>query len=252
MCRLIRLYADAVVCESAVAPLEDPITLTTWAPTRAASATARAIHTPTPRSMSPPPTENTHTTSRSSRRREASQLAQRLLVSVVVNESQKFGGSVTRCERVDARSTEELAKIIANMLASSPEPIAEEWAIHDYQDFGDVRLGEYEDLNIVSALATGIVDHGSAFGAWANLAGHDPETLARFEEAFLGTWDKVEDYAEELLDGIGATSELAALPEWLHPYIKLDIESFVRDLELGGDISIAEDDGKVHIFDGRA
>ena len=150
-----------------------------------------------------------------------------------------------------ARPADELREDIAAMLARSPEPIAEEWAIHDYTDFCGTSVDEHEDLETVSELARGIAQHGHAFAAWALLVDNEREGLARFEEAFLGTWDKVEDYAEELLDGIGATAELAQLPEWLHPYVKLDIEGFTRDLVLGGDILAIDDNGRAHIFDGR-
>lgn len=151
-----------------------------------------------------------------------------------------------------SRPVEELQADISAMLERSPEPIAEEWAIHDYDGFYDVRLSEYESLEVVAALAKGIWEAGAAFAAWASLAGNDLDTLHRFEDAFLGTWDRVEDYAEELLDGIGAICELDKLDGWLRPYVKLDIEGFARDLQLGGDITTVEDRGKVHIFDGRA
>ena len=39
------------------------------------------------------------------------------------------------------------------MLARSPMPGAEEWAIHDYEGFGPLRLGEYEDLGTISQIA---------------------------------------------------------------------------------------------------
>ena len=36
---------------------------------------------------------------------------------------------------------------IQAMLAESPEAIAEEFAIHDFDDFGGIRLGEWEDVD---------------------------------------------------------------------------------------------------------
>jgi len=35
---------------------------------------------------------------------------------------------------------------IQEMLSESPEPNAEEWAIHDYEGFGQIRLSESEDI----------------------------------------------------------------------------------------------------------
>jgi antirestriction protein len=42
---------------------------------------------------------------------------------------------------------------IKKILIASPIPRAEEWAIHDYEGFGDVRIHEYADLENVSNLA---------------------------------------------------------------------------------------------------
>ena len=47
----------------------------------------------------------------------------------------------------------------------SPEPLAEEWAIHDYEGFGSLRLSESESFQTVSAIAAGIAKHGGAFTA---------------------------------------------------------------------------------------
>lgn len=144
---------------------------------------------------------------------------------------------------------------IDQMLAASPatrrygEP-AEEWAIHDYEGFGRVRLGEWEALSRVATLAQGIVAHGDAFDAWASIE-DDTEELSseRFAEAYLGEYSSVEDYGQELLDGIGIDIEaLPGVPEHLQPYIRFDTAAFVRDMELGGEIWTVESEGGVHVF----
>jgi len=153
-----------------------------------------------------------------------------------------------------ARDVDELQEDIATMLGRSPEPIAEEWAIHDYEGFSKARLSEYEDLRTVSILGRGIHEYGSAFAAWFSILERSLEDsdFERFQDAYFGTWNSVEDYAEEYLDGIGARAELEQIPEWLQPYVKLDIEGFARDLVMGGDISVVEDEDGVHVFDGMA
>ena len=45
---------------------------------------------------------------------------------------------------------EDLARQVDKMLAASPTPGAEEWAIHDYEGFGPLPLSEYERLALVS------------------------------------------------------------------------------------------------------
>ena len=61
-----------------------------------------------------------------------------------------------------AQDPEALLAGISEMLATSPEPIAEEWAIHDYEGFCGAALSEYEDVATVSKLALGVVEHGPA------------------------------------------------------------------------------------------
>lgn len=149
-----------------------------------------------------------------------------------------------------AQPVEDLDEAVGTMLAASSEPGAEEWAIHDYQGFGPADLGEYEPLERVSLLANGIRTHGAGFGAWAALVGSYPAQLQLFEEAYRGHWESVTAYAEQLLDDLGATAALEAVPAWLQPYVDLNLDRFARDLELGGDIRTIAGDGGVWIFDG--
>ena len=150
------------------------------------------------------------------------------------------------------REVDELEKDIALMLACSPEPVAEEWAIHDHEGFGLAFISENESLETVSRLALGIAEHGLAFAAWAAVQSNDEEGLGRFDDAYLGNWENLENYAEELLAGLGFEETQKLLPEWIRPYLVLDVEAFARDLELGGDvISVKALDGSVWVFDGH-
>src|SRR3546814_13670143 len=46
------------------------------------------------------------------------------------------------------------------MPAASPIAEAEEWSIHDYEGFGNVRISEYAGFAYVSELAAFIAEHG--------------------------------------------------------------------------------------------
>jgi len=149
------------------------------------------------------------------------------------------------------REVDELEKDIALILASSPEPVAEEWAIHDFEGFGMAWLSEYESLERVSKIALGIAEYGLSFAAWAAICGNDEEALDRFQDVYLGSWPSLEDYAEELLGDIGLDEPEKSFPEPIRPYVQIDIAGFARDLELGGDvISVKAPDGSVWVFDG--
>ena len=162
---------------------------------------------------------------------------------------------------------EAMQEEIDAMLRMSPTTgrygdVAEEWAIHDYDGFGPLVLGEYESLERIAKLASGIVEHGLAFAAWMNVIGDDvgdessgsegDRESERFSEQFLGSWKSVEEYAEDLLQDMGANELLAKIPEWLQPYLTLDTAGFARDLQLGGDVSVVENpEGGVWVFRGE-
>lgn len=148
----------------------------------------------------------------------------------------------------------EMLEGIAGLLARSPTATklgqpAEEWAIHDFEGFGPLRLGEYEGVAWITEVARGIAEHGSAFGAWAAHIGAERVMLQSFEDRYLGEWDCVEAYAEQFLEDVGATATIEKIDEWLQPYIDVDVKGFARDLELGGDvIAIDKPDGGVWLF----
>src|SRR5881394_2548463 len=60
---------------------------------------------------------------------------------------------------------ERLREAAARVLAQSPVRGAEDIAIHDFEGFGELRLGEYDDLETVARIAALINEHGEIFGA---------------------------------------------------------------------------------------
>lgn len=72
------------------------------------------------------------------------------------------------------------------MLAASPVADAEEWAIHDYEGFGDVRIAEYDGFERVSALASFIGEHGALGAALlAHFNGDLAEAQTALDDAIL-------------------------------------------------------------------
>lgn len=135
------------------------------------------------------------------------------------------------------------------MLAASTESGAEEWAIHDYEGFGPLALGEWENIEQVQTIANGITEHGEAFAHWAALLDRQywDGQLGRFSDYFQGTWSSVEAFAEQMLDDLGVdTDELG--PTWLQPYISVDVAAFARDV-MATDYRVSEGKEGVHVFD---
>jgi antirestriction protein len=156
---------------------------------------------------------------------------------------------------LDATSDpEELAAAVQFILRNSHEPDAEEYGIFDYDGFGEVTslLGEYPSLKTVSRIAQGIFEHGHAYAAWAAYVGPEHhEQLERFEDHYLGEWESLEAYAQELLEESEAYRVIDEAPEWLRPYLSIDVEDYARDL--GYELHVVEKpDGGVWVFDGRA
>lgn len=133
---------------------------------------------------------------------------------------------------IDAnQSADEIMDEISAMLATSPEPIAEEWAIHDFDNFGPIRLDEYETIERIADLGAAISEHGEAFAAWSDSTGSSD--VAGFMDAYQGEFDSERDYAESMLDDTGM---LAELPEWARSYF--DIDAWTRDLFMDDYFSI--------------
>jgi antirestriction protein len=81
---------------------------------------------------------------------------------------------------------------------------------------------------------------------WGHVAGNADEARRLLEECYQGAWESLEAYAEDLLE---STGELDQVPEHLRSYV--DVEAYVRDLELNGDVFTVEDGTKLHVFWGR-
>ena len=144
---------------------------------------------------------------------------------------------------LEGKSAAEVREEIQGILKASPEPHAEEWAIHDFE-LGGIKIGESEDIEKLMELVGHLVEHGEAFAAYVNNQGVAYANLEGFEDAYQGEHDSIEDYAEQWLEDTGS---LAQIPENLRFYF--DYAKYARDLELGGDIWSSESDhGTVYVF----
>jgi antirestriction protein len=140
----------------------------------------------------------------------------------------------------------DIAEAVDAMLASSPEPGAEEWAIHDYEGFGPLRLSEWESFDRVSAIAHGVADHGTAFAAWLSYdCGRDPRDITAFEDAYRGEWDSLHDYAEDFAESTGLY-DLAGRA--CSPYVTVDVDALERDLDIEL-YAVETDQHTVYVFD---
>ena len=133
---------------------------------------------------------------------------------------------------------------VKDMLAASPVAGAEEWAIHDHEGFGGVRLEECTGLATVAELAAFIAEHGAVGTALLKHYGGDiAEAREAMEDRYYGPHASLADYLQEL------TEETTAIPTTLRTYI--DWQAMARDAELSGDLfTVTTAWDVVHVFAG--
>ncbi|SBT17700.1 Antirestriction protein (ArdA) [Marinomonas gallaica] len=131
---------------------------------------------------------------------------------------------------------------IQNLLKKSPVESAEEYAIHDYEGFGDCLVNEYSSILYVKELASFIGEHGEVAGSVLSYFGGTlSDAKMAMEEGYSGCYESLADFAEEI------TSQGVEVPESLAMY--LDYERMGRDMELSGDIfTVQTAYNEVHVF----
>ena len=122
---------------------------------------------------------------------------------------------------------------VQEMLKTSPAwkigDICEEWAIHDYEGFEDIRLSEFEDFETVADLAQAIADHGPAFTQYYSTVTYGncvADTVAQFNEDYRGVWNSEAMFVEQCLEDDGTLDAVEAAG--LNPSY-IDLEAIARD-----------------------
>ena len=133
---------------------------------------------------------------------------------------------------------EDLKQQINEVLKSSSIPNAEEYAIHDYNNFPN--LGEYPNLEDIIKVNDAIEEHG-ADEINAFLSNYSVEDLDSFSNMFVGEYSSFSEYAEQIADD----TILIDCPEHIKSYF--DYEKFERDLSFD-DTEIDAPNGNVFIF----
>ena len=131
------------------------------------------------------------------------------------------------------------------IVATSEDPAAEEYAIFDYDDFGDFKVEEYEQLSTVAKVARGIREHGPAFAAWAQLHDADPDMLDAFGDSYLGEYESPASPSTSRAQSAGDIERRieAEFGQHLAPYLRVDYEGWARDAWLNGDVYVCHKDG---------
>ncbi|MCA1866589.1 antirestriction protein ArdA [Agrobacterium genomosp. 3] len=147
---------------------------------------------------------------------------------------------------IDAdQDADEIRDEIATMLARSPIENAEEYAIHDYEGFERVTIGEYASIEGVARMGAFIAEHGAlGAGLLEQFGGDMDQADSTLQDCYHGQFASLADYMEEL------TAESVTIPEALRYYV--DWQAMARDAEMGGDLfTIETAHNEVHVFSSR-
>ena len=153
-----------------------------------------------------------------------------------------YNAGLLHGEWIDAdQDKEDIMEEIQTMLKASPEPFAEEWAIHDYENFGPISLNEYESIEKVAELGQAIAEHGLAIATYYNYQG----TLDDFEDNFCGVYESEEDFVEDWLE---ETGQLEAIEKAGLKSYYIDFEAMARDWFIDSFFSIKLSYQQVYVF----
>lgn len=119
---------------------------------------------------------------------------------------------------------------IREMLEDSPIVGAEEYAIHDYENFCGYSVREFDAIRELREVAVFIAEFSEFGSELLTIAGSLDEARRIAECGYCGLYGSLADYAQEL------TEECGHVPEHLAPYI--DYEAMGRDMELNGDLIV--------------
>lgn len=141
----------------------------------------------------------------------------------------------------DLLDIDEINQQVVDMLSKSPVKHAEEYAIHDYEGFGELEIGEFVSLNRINQIAIFLNEYPNCGDVVLTYCNGDIDEANRLlEDGYQGIYDSIEDYAQEICE------ECYSIPDPLKYYI--DWNRFARDMLLNGDIHVVEKQSKLLIF----
>lgn len=154
---------------------------------------------------------------------------------------------------------DDLRQAIQEVLATSPEPGAEEWFYTDWSGIPETIAGEYADVEDLCQWAHEVEDaeqrglDTAAFWEYVDDQGQ-PEVEGIAERAaddYIGHYDSLADFAEEFVeerDGIPDARPIEMRGTVVDVLQHIDYEAIGRDLVLGGDYTTYDTHPGVYVF----
>jgi len=129
----------------------------------------------------------------------------------------------------------------------------EEFAIHDFEGFGPIRLGEYDSLEQILGHVERMGEDPGRYFAYVDACGSDYADQYRPEDVF-GPYDSEDDYAwQDLENHCGDWQEWleARLPEPYRWAVKFDPEAYVFALRCNTSLTFGRWDNKTYAVEAR-
>jgi antirestriction protein len=145
---------------------------------------------------------------------------------------------------IDAnQDPEDINAEIKEMLKASPIKGAEEWAIHDTNNFDQINIHEYASIETVAEIARCLEEYGPAFASFYNDSCIDEpidDIEEKFQDSYIGEYDSERAYAEEY------AHECLDIPERLENYI--DYDAIANDLFMDSLFSAKAPNFNIYVF----
>ena len=170
------------------------------------------------------------------------QINRRRKMKIYVACLKSYNNGILHGKWVDAtKEVDEIDSEITTMLKELSFRAAEEWAIHDYDGFGDLRLGEYPSLTSIHKIALFLQEHEELGEKLLNYTGCDIDHAQNLiDDNYLGKYEGIGDYAREM------TKSCTEIPHSIEYYI--DYDSMGKDMLLDDLFTLETDYNEVHVF----
>ncbi|WP_406153538.1 antirestriction protein ArdA [Streptomyces anulatus] len=150
-------------------------------------------------------------------------------------------------EWIDAdQSADGIHEDVQAMLATSPTAkrygtVAEEWAIHDYDEFDGIELGEWDSFERVSALASLLKDRPAAVVSHFVDEGHELEDIPDLiADRLMGEYDESTELKAVTAHHREQFEGRSDIPEDISGHLEAVAESMARDDLNGGGLYTVE------------
>jgi antirestriction protein len=142
---------------------------------------------------------------------------------------------------------ESIQESIKEMLSKSPMKDAEEWAIHDVDNFYGINISEFENIEKVAQIAEMLenTDYESKLIAevYQHLSIEPEDVLPWMEDNYYGKYESLADFAEEWLDNSGQLN--GTLKEFQYYF---DFDLFAKEVLMNDFFEIDLGYREKHIF----